>query len=123
MKRVNGITLIVGIWLVAAPFVLSYSTAQHFVASNDMVVGGLLIIASLWTLFEEMGRLEVTVFEVICGAWLLVAPFLSQGRVVPHVVINHVAVGAIVLISGLTQVSKQRQHHSSESSGAVTRRS
>jgi hypothetical protein len=103
MKRIIEINLILGVWLIVAPFVLAYSTGHVAAASNDVVLGLLLVGGSLWLLAERSGYLAVTAFETACGVWLMLAPFVLHGRAAPHVLANNVAIGAIVLIVSLSE--------------------
>ena len=58
---------------------------------------------SLWLLADRAGYLAVTAFETACGTWLMLAPFVLHGRAASHVLVNHVAIGAMVLIVSLSE--------------------
>lgn len=42
--------------------------------------------------------LTATWFHIVCGAWLIVAPFALQYRAVSRAVVDDVAVGIVVLV-------------------------
>jgi hypothetical protein len=61
-----------GAWLVAAPAVLGYAGAT---ATSDHIAGPLVVGTSLpaaWPVLRELRWMEL-----VAGAWLLVAPWLS----------------------------------------------
>jgi hypothetical protein len=102
MKRIIEVTLVLGFWLIVAPFVLAYSRGHIVVALNDVVLGVPLVAGSIWILAAEAGQLTVTTFGGACGAWLMCAPLVLHSRALPHVLVNDLAVGAVVLIVSLT---------------------
>lgn len=102
MKRIVDTNLIFGGWLIVAPFLLGYSRGHVAALSNDIALGLLLVAGSLWVLTEGTADFGVTTFETACGAWLILAPFVFHLRATPHVLINDVAVGAMVMIVSLT---------------------
>jgi hypothetical protein len=102
MKRIIEINLVLGVWLIVAPFVLAYSRGHIVAMSNDVVLGLLLVASSLWALAERSGHIGVAAFEAACGVWLMLEPFMLHGRTAPHAFFNNVAVGGIVVIVSLT---------------------
>jgi hypothetical protein len=59
--------MILGVWLIVAPFMLGYSTGQVILMSNDAMLGFLLIASSLWVLVERANQVGVSAFEFACG--------------------------------------------------------
>jgi hypothetical protein len=113
MKRIIEINLILGIWLIAAPFVLAYATGHIPAVSNDVAIGVLLVACSLWILAATVTPLPAVVFQGLCGAWLIAAPFALHERTLTHALANNVVVGAIVLLASLTEawMATRRVHH------------
>ena len=74
MRRVSLINLLVGIWLLIAPFTLN-GFAHATVAANDVVLGFLLIATSWWALAVTAPATSVAWFQALCGLWLIAAPF------------------------------------------------
>jgi SPW repeat-containing protein len=103
MKRINTINLILGVWLIVAPFLLAHSKSHLVATSNDIVLGFLLVAGSFWMLAERTGQFGVTAFEAACGAWLMLVPFVLHGGATPQMLINDIAVGAIVLLVNFTE--------------------
>jgi hypothetical protein len=75
LKHVIEINVLFGAWLIAAPFVLGYSTS-HMEMANDIVIGVLLIACSWWMIAAAAGQAGAAALELLCGDWLIVAPFL-----------------------------------------------
>jgi len=102
MKRVSWINLILGIWLILAPFVLG-SLGLRATVGNDMILGILLIASSWWILAAMTQAVGVSWFQMLCGIWLVIAPFVLRYRDVSHALANDVVVGVIVFVVGLLE--------------------
>jgi hypothetical protein len=97
MKRISWINLILGIWLVISPLLVGYSTS-HIPAGNNVILGLLLIASSWWILASD--TIEVGWFQILCGIWLIIAPFVLGYHALTSAMANDVIVGIIALIVG-----------------------
>jgi predicted anti-sigma-YlaC factor YlaD len=102
MKRVSWITLILGIWLVISPFAFG-STVVNTAAGNNVVLGVLLIGSSWWILAASHDVTGLSWFQMLCGVWLVVAPFVLQYGATRHSALNDVVVGGITFLVGLAE--------------------
>lgn len=109
MKRITWINLILGIWMIISPFLIGYSVS-YVPTGNNIVLGVLLIASSWWILAALMQTTGMSWFQVLCGIWLIIAPFVLNYRAMSQAMSNDVIVGIIVLIVGLveTQVGSHR---------------
>jgi len=98
MKRVTYINLVLGVWLIVAPAVFGSLATDRVAAANDIGLGVLVIAASWWVLAARRAPLYVSGFQVLCGVWLIVAPFVLRYRAFSQVTWNDVIVGALVVI-------------------------
>ena len=108
MKRVSWINLILGIWLIISPFVF-VSVGPKVTVANNVVLGILLIASSWWILAVTAPAGGVSWFQMLCGIWLIIAPFVLRYNQVTHAVTNDVIVGIIAFIVGLIE-SQTREH-------------
>jgi hypothetical protein len=100
MKGVLWITLLAGLWLIAAPFALAHPAAASAAwMSNDVVLGILLVAASGWALAATLPPVGVMWFAVLCGAWLVIAPFVLAYRATPAIA-SDVVCGIIAIVCG-----------------------
>ena len=102
MKRVSWITLILGIWLVISPFAFG-STVVNAAASNNVVIGVLLIGSSWWILAASHDVTGLSWFQMLCGIWLVVAPFVLHYGATRHSTMNDVVVGGATFLVGLLE--------------------
>jgi hypothetical protein len=102
MKRVSWITLILGCWLVISPFAFG-SKVVDAAAANNAVLGVLLIGSSWWMLAASDDVVGLSWFQMLCGVWLVAAPFILSYRRVEHSLANDVVVGGIAFIVGLLE--------------------
>jgi hypothetical protein len=92
------INLLVGIWLIIAPFALAIGGVNSVWATNDVILGILLIAFSWWMLAAIAPPTGAAWFEILCGIWLIVAPFVLRYSDVLHARWNDVVCGIIAII-------------------------
>lgn len=72
----NGINLVSGLWLIAAPWVLGYEETEAM--WNDVVAGVLVVMAAGVKATNPIRYLRASWVNVIVGVWLILAPFVLQ---------------------------------------------
>lgn len=95
----SGANLILGLWLIAAPFVLRYAAANA--RGNDVVLG--IIIASLAAIrvFGAYRSAWISWVNALAGIWLIVAPFALGYSGFTHPLWNDIITGVLVTIFGI----------------------
>jgi hypothetical protein len=102
MKRITWINLILGIWLIVSPFALGHS-ANAVVTANNIIFGGLFVVASAWILAEGAGYAGMNWFQLLCSIWVIVSPFALGYQQLTRAMQNDVIVGVIALIVTLIE--------------------
>lgn len=95
------ISLILGIWLIVSPFMLSYDTGS---AMNDTVVLGIIVsILSIIRLAAPSQRWAGWL-NILAGLWLIIAPFIFSfdGAVTYW---NDIIVGVVLAVVAFWAVS------------------
>ena len=100
IKHIVQINIVLGAWLIVAPFVLGYSAARPYMV-NDVVLGAVLIACASWILaglpFSEFGQWV----QMVASLWLIAAPFaLHYGRFSPPYT-NDLIVGILALAASV----------------------
>lgn len=107
------IALAGGLWLLAAPFVLDYSTTgTGFRAYWNDVAVGLAVIAVLTPRVAVPARTAaaLTAVAVALGAWLALAPFvLGFAGTLARAAVNDVVVGAAVALLAAVALARGSQ--------------
>jgi hypothetical protein len=110
MKRYGWIGLLLGIWLLIAPFAIGAARlaavgADNNVAlfGNDILIGLLLVTTSGWVLFTPDPPATLGSFQVLCGAWLIVSGLILYGAL-PAAMLNDLAAGALTIALGLAEL-------------------
>jgi hypothetical protein len=99
MKRSIWINLLLGIWLIIAPFALPAATGMTSAsAANDVVLGILLIAFSWWIIAAMAPPTGAAWFEMLCGFWLIAAPFVLRYNSRMPAVWNDVLCGIIAVV-------------------------
>ena len=97
MKNISWINILLGVWLVIAPFALSTVIPNETWTANDIILGILLIAAS-WTIVSMAApSTGIAWFEVLCGIWLIVAPFILRYSTA-HVKLGNDVISGIIAI-------------------------
>ena len=98
-KWLAGLNALLGLWLIAAPFVFGVPTTAMW---NAVIVGALIAILGGYNYYLTTQGQEVNVsvaaLNVLLGLWVIVAPFVFQPGTVA--LWNDVIVGALVAIFG-----------------------
>jgi SPW repeat-containing protein len=111
MRRILWVALVVGLWLIAAPFALGYSGTFQ-AAANDVVLGVLIAASSLWIALKADAAWWCNRALILFGIWAIVAPFGLGYSSATTAMTNDVAAGVIVLalaiVRELFTVHRQR---------------
>ena len=71
----SGINIIAGIWLIIAPFALSYSDIDQAVW-NDVIIGIAVFILAIVRTGNPLKYEPVGWVNIVLGIWLIIAPFV-----------------------------------------------
>lgn len=107
MKRVTYINLILGVWLIVAPIVFGLFATNMIGAWTDVALGVVLTATSWWIVAERPAQIAVSGFQLLCGAWLIVGPFVLRYEGT----LNDMIVGVfVVIVSALETWTFWRPH-------------
>jgi hypothetical protein len=96
----SSVTLLAGLWLIIAPFILNYS-GLGVSATNEVILGivvGILALISL-TNHEMVWPAWV---NLVLGLWLIISPFMLGYSAISQVIWNDIVLGIIVGASAIT---------------------
>jgi hypothetical protein len=74
-KAAGAISLIAGLWLIAAPFVLGHSGIGRAMW-NDVLTGIIVVLLAIVSLAARPRNEVLSWLNYLPGVWLLIAPFL-----------------------------------------------
>lgn len=89
----DPLNLILGLWMIASPWVLSYQF-ERTATWNAVIVGLLIAAAAAYALFRIMAWEEWA--GVVFGIWLIISPWVLGFSTVAVATWNAVIVGVIV---------------------------
>jgi SPW repeat-containing protein len=95
MKGITWINVLVGIWLIVAAIARG---AMGVAMANDVVLGVLLIAFSWWILGAVAAPVGTAWFEMLCGVWLIVAPFALGYNHLRSAMANDVVMGIVTIV-------------------------
>src|SRR6056297_3254165 len=77
MQWVSGLAAIVGLWIVASPFVYEATNAAYW--NNTLVGTGIFVLAG-YNFYrmsrDHLGSVGVAALAALLGLWILVSPFV-----------------------------------------------
>ncbi len=89
----SWITVIAGIWLIVAPFVLGYVNGTP--RTNDIWLGIIVGVVALIRAFTPANTIWLSWINILAGIWLIIAPFvLGYANSAPR--LNDIILGVIV---------------------------
>lgn len=96
----SWINVIAGLWLILAPFVLSYTNAAQ--KTNSIWLGIIVGVLALIRAFTpaSSGTVWLSWINIIAGIWLIVSPFVL-GAASSMALWNNIIIGAIVLLDAI----------------------
>ena len=101
LKHLVQIDILLGAWLIVAPFILGYS-GLTVELGNDVAVGALLIGCSWWILAAMRGQVGASALQLVGGVWLVAAPFYFHYERLSRAYINDLIAGVLVVMVGAT---------------------
>ncbi len=96
-RSANYGTLILGIWLIVAPFILGY--VDSAAVTNDVIVGIILGGLALIRLFSNFRPSWLNWVNIVLGFWLIIAPFVLAYTLAASQW-NDIVVGIVVVALG-----------------------
>ena len=107
----SGITFLLGVWLVIAPWVLGYS-GQDNAVWNQVGVGAAIAIVALARVNAPDPWAPLSWVNVVLGGWLIVAPFVLEYNATSNtdpIYWNDIIVGAAILLLALISTTGARR--------------
>jgi hypothetical protein len=100
-RRIPGLVLLLGIWLVVVQLSWTYGDSGSWLDArwNDMLVGMGLVAISIGRLIHPILPTATPIVTTTLGMWLVIAPFLAGygfGADSTPATVNDVLVGAVV---------------------------
>ena len=101
VRTASGLDMLAGLWLVLAPFLLTF-TGITAATINSVVLGALILILAGSREFGEGYRHAwPSWINVIVGAWLIIAPFALGFSASVEAMWSHIIAGAAVVVLAL----------------------
>ena len=98
------VNTVLGLWLMAAPAVLSYGDPAQF---NDRIAGPLAVTCAFVAIWEATRPLRRV--NLVIGAWLLLAPWvLGYGATAP--IVNSLVVGVVMIACSLVKGTVEKSY-------------
>ena len=97
----SGVNLLLGLWLIVAPFVLDYSGGDPY--WNDIVFGGIVAVLALVRVAGAAGASWLSYLNGLIGAWLFISAFWLDDT--SQAAWNDVIVGAVIFIFALVSAT------------------
>ncbi len=111
MKWASWITFILGLWLIVAPFALGYGATVPGSRAEDVIMGILIAVFSLWSNLATVVPAGVNWLIFVFGIWVVIAPFvLGYSHASSTELANDVIIGIVTLILGLVRAAGAGRH-------------
>jgi hypothetical protein len=92
----NGIDILAGVWLILAPFILSFSGLAT-ATWNNIIVGAVVVVLAIISLASTRSTASRWL-NALAGAWLFFSPFILGYSTASRALWNDLILGAIIAI-------------------------
>lgn len=100
----SGLNLLLGVWLIIAPWVLNYSAVDGAVW-NQVTIGVVVAVLAVARVAAPYRFAPLSWVNAVLGGWLVIAPFVlpyeEAGGAPAAVVWNDVLIGLLILALGV----------------------
>ena len=103
LKHLFQLNILLGAWLIAAPFVLGYA-GSRVEMGNDVGLGLLLIACSWWVLAAPTGHIAASTLQFLAGLWLVATPLVWHYGQLSRPFNNDMLVGICSVLVSLTSL-------------------
>jgi len=111
LKHINQFNIVLGLWLIAAPFVLNYATRIETL--GDITVGVVFIACSGWMLLGLQFADWCPWVQMLGGIWLIASPFVERYGQLSRPFTNDIIIGGLGILTSATiawlSTSRQRR--------------
>ncbi len=104
----SGLNILLGIWLIIAPFVLGYARLEA-AQTNDIIVGILVAIIATIRSFGAFTQPGWSWMNVFLGIWLIIAPFVLGYSNVSTPLWNDIILGILIAVMAWTSATSARR--------------
>ncbi len=105
VKRPTALNIVLGLWLMASPFILGYSDLRPLMLNNVLIGSGIVVVAILRR-GPARQQSWLSWLNVAFGIWLVVAPFvILPGKAAPNAGFNERIIALLVVLTGLWSVA------------------
>ncbi|HET9016890.1 MAG TPA: SPW repeat protein [Thermomicrobiaceae bacterium] len=96
----SGLTVIAGIWLIIAPFVLGYAPLRGSMW-NAIVVGAIVAVLAAIRVWGPRATTWLSWIIIALGAWMIASPWIYHNTGSAAVFWDDIIVGAVIVVLGV----------------------
>ena len=109
-RYASGINVLLGIWLIVAPYVLSFSGTSAALW-NDIIVGAAVFILGLVRLRDLRTTMWASWVNLLLGIWMVIGPYVLSYSDITNARWNDIVVGIAVAILAAWSLFSTHQTH------------
>lgn len=98
---IAALNIVLGIWLIASPYLLHFDLYYGARLSND-IVGTFVILMAIGRLTVPANIRWVSWGNVVAGVWILISPFVLGFTVNTNGTVNNIVAGILIALIAAT---------------------
>jgi hypothetical protein len=104
MKNASWVNILIGIWLIVAPWVIGYSVGSA--RAEDVLLGIAISLVALWSLSVTASATTPGWVNLILGIWVAIAPWaIGYSALAGRAATNAVIMGILVIIFSAMRIA------------------
>lgn len=104
----SGLNILLGIWLIIAPFLLGYAHIEA-AQTNDVIVGVIVAVIAAIRTFGAFAQPGWSWVNVLLGVWLIIAPFVLGYSASTTPLWNDIILGVLIAVLAWSSASSGRR--------------
>ncbi|MEA3159658.1 MAG: hypothetical protein QOD95_1206 [Gammaproteobacteria bacterium] len=74
----EGVTILLGVWILISPMVLGFAPSQRDVTWNSWVIGVVLLIVAAGRAAAQVPKVWQEAANLVLGTWLILSPWILE---------------------------------------------
>lgn len=96
-------------WIAMSRFIFSYREDETFLMANDLIIGALIAIFALTSLYPRINKMHL--FNLAVAGWLFILSYTYPDTPFPPAIQNYIVLGMLLVIFAIIPTDATESSH------------